>query len=344
MSSPSLQPVPRVSVIMPVYDVEQYIKKAVDSILEQTYSDFELIAVNDGSPDNSLKILEKYARQDDRIHVVSQENRGLVATLNRGISLARGEYIARMDPDDISFPRRFEQQVAVLDAYSSVVLVAGGFEVIDQDDEFLYREVIPVHNEDIKRSMFLRNPIAHGSVMFRKKAFDIIGGYSSTCGPMEDFYLWTQLAKLGEIEAVESAVYRWRVNSNGITSNKNKEVLAATKRHIDTLWVESFPQVLGTRELRRRGMRYFRTYKKRGVDMKNVVWADNTRIAVKMIRRGHLVKGLQQLLAVALTGRAGIKAVIHRFKLITQGSSQAVGRQARAKMARRYARYGQQDI
>lgn len=336
---------PQISVIMPVYNVGPYIKQAVDSVLEQTCGDFELIAINDGSTDNSPAILQRYAEKDKRLKVVNQENQGLVATLNRGIALARGKYIARMDPDDVCFPRRFEQQIAILDSKPSVVLVAGGFEVIDQDSEFLYREVLPTHSEDIKRSMLLRNPIAHGSVMFRKETFDKIGQYSNSCGPMEDFYLWTEMAQLGDIEAVEASVYRWRVNSQGITSTKNKKVIEATKRHIDTLWVEQFPAVLGSRELRRRGMRYFKEYKKRGVDMKNIVWTDNARIGVKMIRRGHMLAGISQLLAVALTGRAGIRTVIHRIRIILLGSPKAlIGRYAKPRTVRRYAKYGQQEV
>lgn len=322
---------PHISVVMPVFNVEKFIKEALNSILEQTYTNFELIAINDGSPDNSLQILKQYAKADERIRVISQDNQGLVATLNHGISLARGEYIARMDPDDVSFPRRFEQQVEILDTKPEVVLVAGGFEVIDEDSEFLYREVLPVDSDDIKRSMLLRNPIAHGSVMFRKSTFEKIGQYSDSCGPMEDFYLWTQMARLGDIEAVEPAIYRWRVNQAGITSTMSKKVIEATNRHIDTLWLQQPPQPLGALELRRRGQHYFKTYKKRGVDMKNIVWTDNARLGVKMIRRGRLLKGAYQLLSVAVTGRAGVRTVVDRFSLIARESFHALRRLSGAR-------------
>ncbi len=97
-----------ISVVMPVYNAEKYIKQAVESILNQSFSDFEFIIINDGSTDGTLAILENYVKEDERIHLISRENKGLVATLNEGIDLAGSPLIARMDADDISLPHRFK--------------------------------------------------------------------------------------------------------------------------------------------------------------------------------------------------------------------------------------------
>jgi glycosyltransferase involved in cell wall biosynthesis len=326
---------PLVSVIMPVYNNDEYVKQAVDSILEQTYPHFELIALDDGSKDNSGKILDEYAKRDPRVRVVHKENEGLVKTLNRGIEMSKGELIARMDGDDISFPKRFEQQVAVFQSHPKVVLVAGGFEIIDEENEFLYREVIPAKSEDIKRSMLLRNPVAHGSVMFRRSALDKVGPYSSDCGPTEDFELWTRLATVGDFHGLEQTVFRWRVNFKGITRNNNTAVVENMKRHQDRLWENNFPEIWSAKRLRDNGRHYFMNYKKRGMDMKNIVLADNASIAIRLVMKGHAMKGLHQLFAVATANRRGIKAAIHRVRLAIKGKT---------SKWRQYAKFGRQEV
>lgn len=326
---------PRISVIMPVYNAAPYLKEAVDSILGQTFEDFELIAINDGSKDNSQEILNHYARIDKRMKVVEQKNSGLVKTLNRGLEMAQGEYIARMDSDDVSFPRRFEQQVAVLAAQPKVVLVAGGFEIIDEESEFLYREVIPARDRDIKRSMLLRNPIAHGSVMFRKDACEKVGGYSDAFGPTEDFELWSRLSVIGDFVGLEETIFRWRVNRKGITSNNNKLQLEIMKSHTAALWASRFPEVISAETLREDGRRYFRTYKKRGYDMRNIILMDNAKIAFQMMKRGRLLMGLHQFFAVATASRKGFSTALHCLKLTVRHTSQGI---------RRYAKFGRQEV
>jgi glycosyltransferase involved in cell wall biosynthesis len=325
------QKTPLVSVVMPVYNTEDYLKQAVDSILEQSWTNFELIVIDDGSKDHSGKILDEIAKTDKRMKVVHQKNHGLVFTLNLGIRMATGEYIARMDADDISFPRRFEQQVAILDKHKDVVLVAGGFEIIDEDSEFLYREVLPVDDRDIKRSMLLRNPIAHGSVMFRKNALDIVGLYSSECGPTEDFELWSRLAGVGKFAALEQSIFRWRVNTKGISSNNNALQIDLMKQHTDKRWSAAFPSVLSAKELRESGRHYLRTYHKRGADMKNIILGENAHLAVQMAHRGHPFMGMHQLLAVATANRAGMRLAWWRVRFVIKGFIKRLLRPLRGK-------------
>lgn len=301
---------------MPVYNAERYLKEAVDSILEQTYENFELIAINDGSKDSSGAILDTYAKSDKRVVVVHQKNRGIVATLNRGIELARGEFIARMDSDDVSFPRRFELQVEVLDKDPAVVLVAGGFEVIDEEGEFLYREVLPAHDADLKRRMLLRNPLAHGSVMLRKSALDKIGVYTDEFGPTEDFELWSRMSSTGKFAALEQAIFKWRVNRAGITSNNGHLQIKIMKQHTGKLWKSNFPTVLNSKQLRAKSRDYFMNYKKRGIDMKTIILNDNIEVAAALIRRGHRIEGMHQFLAVATANRTGAKMAYHYIKYL----------------------------
>jgi len=325
---------PLVSVVMPVYNAEPYLKEAIDSILEQTYENFELLAINDGSKDNSGKIIDNYAKNDPRVKAVHQENTGIVTVLNRGIEMAKGEFIARMDSDDVSFPRRFEQQLAVFAKDPNVVLVAGGFEVIDEDGEFLYREVLPAHDRDLKRRMLLRNPLAHGSVMFRKSVIDAVGPYTDEFGPTEDFELWSRIGTAGKFVALEATIFRWRVNSAGITSNNNQLQLKIMKRHTGELWKASFPKVLSAKQLRKDSRTYFLEYKKRGVDMKNIMLNDNAEIAVAMIRRGHPFAGLHQLGALAISNRTGLKSAIRQIGVLFRGG---LGSAKRAIVSKRNA-------
>ena len=327
---------PRISVIMPVYNNAEYLKEAIDSILEQTFTDFELVAVNDGSKDGCDAILEHYAKIDSRVHVVHhKQNAGLVASLNDGIAASKGEFIARMDGDDVSFPRRFEQQMAIFNAQPDVVLVAGGFEVIDEEGEFLYREVVPANDRDIKRSMLLRNPIAHGSVMFRRAAYDAVGPYTNDYGPTEDFELWMRLRTAGAFAGLEATIFRWRVNSKGITKNNNSRQITTMKAHTQKLWETYFPEIIPAKTLRQDGRNYFNAYKKRGFSMREIMFSDNAQIALQMIKRGRLITGLHQLFAVAFCTRTGLKVALHRLRLTFQHGTQGI---------RRYAKFGRQEV
>jgi glycosyltransferase involved in cell wall biosynthesis len=320
---------PLVSVVMPVYNVERFLDQAIDSILRQDYPNLELIAIDDGSTDSSGRILDEYGSSDRRIRVVHQSNQGVVAAANKGIALAKGEYIARQDSDDISFRSRIGQQVALLEKHADLELVTGSFEGFDEDDEFIYREILPADDDDIKRALYLRNPIGHGSTMFRKRTLEEIGGYGAngdTRGLAEDYELFLRLAKRGRFQALEGAMYRWRINTKGLTSTHNKLMADITKEHINDIWAGGCPKVLGTRELRRRGNRYWHTYKKRGVAMKQVLLADNAQLGIRMIKHGFVLNGIRQLLAVLLVGRSGLHAVHMRFRYIRKGTAAAVRR------------------
>lgn len=320
---------PLVSVVMPVYNVEPYLAQAINSVLNQTYSNLELIAVNDGSKDGSGAILDEYARRDPRLIVVHQPNQGVVAAANHGINLAKGEFIARQDSDDVSFPRRIEQQVEAMLKHPDIELLTGSFEGFDEDDEFIYRDVLPADDHDIKRAMYLRNPIGHGTTMYRAATLREVGAYGANGdvrGIAEDYELFLRLAAKGKFHALEAPMYHWRINSKGITSTQNKLMVQIMKELVDALWQRSTPPVIGTAELRRRGNHYLKTYKKRGVSMKYAMLADNAQLGIKMIKYGRPGMGIHQLFAVFCVGRSGAHAVRMRLRYLRQGTTAAIAR------------------
>lgn len=303
---------PVISVILPVYNAAQYLKYAVDSILDQTYEDFELILINDGSKDASKEIINRYAEQDDRIITVHQKNIGLVATLNKGIGLAKGTYIARMDADDISLPRRLKEQVRLLEENPHAVLAASCFDIINEYNEFLKLGVVPGMGEDVKRSMRLYNPIAHGSVMFRKDAFLKTDGYSDKVGPTEDYNLWIELAELGDFVISDKSLFRWRINPEGITHSNNDVMQEATQRLVKA-YRESHPiKPYSVSRMKKLGAEYIKTYGSIGVIMKEIILEDNYNLGIKAFKEGHVATGVRFVASVAFTGRTGMKITFNR--------------------------------
>lgn len=313
---------PLVSVLMPVYNTERYLHEAIDSILRQTFTDFEFIIINDGSTDSSQKIINHYAKIDSRIVTVKQKNMGLVKTLNKGIELAKGTYIARIDGDDPAFETRLEKQVKIIEKSKKTVLVGGGFEIIDENGFFLETIHPPTRDKDLRRTMMLRNPFGHASALFRKDAAIKAGLYSGECGPTEDQELWIRLSKIGNLATVSEPVYRYRINMKGISQSNSERQANETKKHLGALWAEITPEVLSRDELKEQGQRYVDASirKSYGIGMKEQFLADNAQIGVKLIRYKYFTQGIAQLWNVATTGRTGFKAVRKRLRQLNGGS------------------------
>ncbi len=308
------QNTPLVSVLMPVYNAEAFLARTLDSLLCQTYKNFEIVAINDGSTDNSLDILQRYAHMDDRIVVINQDNKGLVYTLNKAAALAKGEYLARMDSDDLSLPRRFELQLEAFEKNKSAVLVAGCFDVINEDDETLYHESVPTEKEELKRALFARNPIAHGSVMLKKSVFEKVGGYSSECGPTEDYELWSRLIEFGDFVGVPATIFRWRINPDGITQSKSKIMAKHMEENIDK-FLEKHPLIItGRSYLKKRGFYYVHSFQLHGVGMKESMFKDCLGVAMAFAQQGQFLKAFLQIFIVASTGRTGLRLTVDRVK------------------------------
>jgi glycosyltransferase involved in cell wall biosynthesis len=213
---------PKVTVLMPVYNGEKYLCEAIDSILNQTFTDFEFLIIDDGSTDKSLEIINSY--QDSRIKVVQhKENLGVSEASNKGLTLAQGELIAKMDCDDISIPNRLQKQVNFLDNHHEITIVGSYVELIDSQSKALNHQYkYPLTHDDIVNAMLVSNPMAQPSVMFRCSEVLDIGGYQfkkewngvST----EDYDLWLRIAARGHKFAniPESLVY-YRNHPNSST-------------------------------------------------------------------------------------------------------------------------------
>ena len=188
---------PKISVIMPAYNAERYIREAIDSILRQTWSDFELIIIDDGSTDSTAAIIAGYT--DNRIRFCpNAQNMGVAATLNRGLELACGAYVARMDADDISLPERFAKQAAYLDAHPNVTVCGTAIELFCEGSVTGTR--FPAAGpEKLKEDLFFSCGIAHPSVMMRRAAILELGGYDPAFNGMEDYELWCRVAEKGKI-------------------------------------------------------------------------------------------------------------------------------------------------
>ena len=181
----------KISVVMAAYNAEKYLKEAMDSILGQTYDDFELIVIDDKSSDASGQILKDYAARDSRVVVLeNQENMGLTKSLNKGLRVAKGEYIARMDADDISVPDRFEKQVAFLDSHPDHSFVSCIGRYIDEDGKEEQLRLFPETNEEIYAMMPKVDAVMHPGVMFRREDIRKIGDYCEDFRVVQDYDLW----------------------------------------------------------------------------------------------------------------------------------------------------------
>lgn len=308
---------PKVSVVMPVYNAEKFLRESLDSILRQTFEDFEIIIINDGSTDTSKDIINEYQKRDSRIIVNHQKNHGVVYTANKAIQMARGEYIARMDADDVSLPDRLAQQVNILDKHHKTILVCSSFEVFDAKGEFRYRDLVPPENKDLKRALYLRNPIANGSTMIRKKSLEEAGLFDDVFA--EDFHMWMKLKNKGDFEATGTILYRWRMNPNGLTMSNNDLSINQGKAYIDALWQEDAPKNVTRQEIATIIANYKKTYKSKGMEFGNIILSDLTQMAAKLFLRGYYLNGIKQLFDVAFTSRAGSKAALQRIHFISAG-------------------------
>jgi glycosyltransferase involved in cell wall biosynthesis len=185
---------PKLSVILPVYNGQQYLSEAIQSVLSQSFTDFELIIINDGSTDGSGEIINSFC--DARIRYIEQSNKGLAATLNRGILLAKGEYVARQDQDDVCLSSRFEKQVAFLDANPLLGMVGSAAEIWVGNEETNRFLKHPVDDASLTFGMLFDNHFVHSSVTIRLSVFASVGGYAEGLRqPPEDYELWSRVMK-----------------------------------------------------------------------------------------------------------------------------------------------------
>ena len=305
---------PKVSVVLPVYNADAYVGEVLVTILEQSFTDFEVIIIDDGSRDASAKVVKRYAKMDERIKCHYQKNRGgdkLGTTLNYGVSLARGELIARADSDDPWMLDRLEKQVTYMEKHPKCVVCGGGAEIIDTEGRHVWTFIVPSSDEDMRRTMPLYTPLNHGGVIFRKEAFLKAGEYVDI-KYAEDFDLWVRMSRLGEMHNLPEAVFKYRKNEKGISLSHEAEQKTAVAKIGREYWDECKPEFFGVGAIRKK-VRDHRD-KKNGGALSWVFIEDTLTIAGKYMRwDGDFLKGVTQMVAVALSGKLGMKLFLKKL-------------------------------
>ena len=200
---------PLVSVVIPVHNGEKYIKESIDSSLNQTYKNIEIIVVDDKSEDKTLEILKGYG---DKITVLSIEKQnGLGNVINIGIRESKGKYIARMDADDIMYPTRIEKQIEYLEANPNCVAVGGQIDIIDENSNITGHREYAIEDKDIKKNRFLFQPFAHPAVTLRKSIVEEIGLYPENMWKVEDVEFFLILSTKGEFHNLKDTVLKYRM-------------------------------------------------------------------------------------------------------------------------------------
>ena len=218
---------PKVTVLMSVYNGEAYLKASVQSVLEQTFRDFEFLVIDDGSSDGSLSILQDI--HDDRVRVVQNaQNLGLIRSLNKGIGLARGEYIARHDCDDLMVRERLAHQVVYMDEHPEVVLAGTWMQLIDESDNPVDEWCNPPSDLEIRWSSLFNAAVSHPSAMYRTQLARTLKGYSSDSIYAEDFDLWSRMAEHGKVANLPAILEWYRIHGESV-SKKNEERQLATR-------------------------------------------------------------------------------------------------------------------
>jgi glycosyltransferase involved in cell wall biosynthesis len=211
--------IPKVSVLMPVYNCRAFIEESISSILNQTFTDFEFLIIDDCSTDGTYEFLQKLT--DPRIKLIAKtKNSGITTSLNMGLDLAKGEYIARMDGDDCSLPHRFQRQVDLLDHDRDIVLCGSWIGFINDDRVKQY----PSGPDEIEQTLFRQNPIAHPSVMYRQSVItDHALKYDRSMEPSEDYDLWMRMSLYGKIRNIPEVLLNYRDHNNQVSKLRSKE-------------------------------------------------------------------------------------------------------------------------
>jgi len=207
---------PIVSVIMPVFNGEKYLKESVSSILNQTFDNFEFLIINDGSTDNSLDIIKSF--NDDRIILINNEtNLKIVTSLNKGLSRAKGKYIARMDCDDISLPRRLEKQVAFLENNEDIGICGSWISLIGEKENEIWQS--PINPDEIKCRLLFHSTLFHPSVILRKQLLSISGlKYDKKFLYAQDYNLWVEASRITKISNIQEVLLLYRIHKQKISS------------------------------------------------------------------------------------------------------------------------------
>ncbi|MDF2633458.1 MAG: glycosyl transferase family 2 [Pelosinus sp.] len=243
---------PLVTVLMPVYNGERYLREAMDSIIAQTFYDFEFLIIDDGSTDNTSDIIHSY--RDGRIRVIKNDiNSGLVSALNKGIENAQGQYIARMDSDDISMPGRLFKQVLFMEGHPEIGVCGSWVNTIGEWYQGQLWE-LSTEPEEIKCRLLFCTTLSHPSVMVRKKVLETSGlRYDGAYKHAEDYKLWMELAKVTLLANIPEPLVQYRFNQNQVSSKYSHEQMAVIdrirKEQLHALGIEPTPEEIAIHDM-----------------------------------------------------------------------------------------------
>lgn len=297
---------PRISVIMSVYNAGSFLFASIKSVLDQTISDFEFIIINDGSTDSSSAIILSF--NDPRIRLVHQTNKGLVSALNKGLYIARSEFVARQDADDISQPSRFEKELAWLAEDEKRGLVGCFFTYIDEAASTPTGTTIvtPTKHVDLTQMLSYVNPFAHGSVMYRKSAVIEAGGYKDNYGPTEDYDLWRRIALNWRVGQIPEVLYWYRISPKSISQTNQKIQHKYSAEIRKEIWSRPVPV-----KSNRSTLKNARHYKYLNSPMAEEVYAKylnhQVEISKQFLLHGRLLSGYRTVFASLLLRPSAIK-------------------------------------
>ncbi len=214
---------------MPNYNGEAYLREAVESVLSQTFFDFEFIIVDDASTDNSRQIIAEYATADKRIKVIHNSvNQYVNRTANIGLEVASGKYYARIDSDDICLPNRIERQYEFMEKNPDIVICGSYCRIINKQGEIISNKTFPVDDQDIKRALWRRTPIQHSCLFGRRHVIVNNGKYNATDTPSEDLEMLIRLGSKYKFANIPEYLVKYRVHGNNIIMRQQKMVIKKT--------------------------------------------------------------------------------------------------------------------
>ena len=216
-----MQKKPQISVILSVYNCEKYLSPAIDSIIKQQFTDYELIIVNDGSTDNSLTIINNYVNNNKKLFLINNEqNIGLTKSLNIALTKAKGKYIVRQDSDDISTMDRLQKQFDFLEANPTHALVGCNRQDIDEEGKTIIKRFHVSNDVNIRETLFRSNPFVHGSLMIRRDAMNQVGCYNEKIKYAQDYDLILRIAEKFKIHILPDHLYKLRILDSSISRSK----------------------------------------------------------------------------------------------------------------------------
>lgn len=228
---------PLVSLNVPAYNASRYVGQAMESLLTQSFRDFELIAIDDGSSDATGEILESFARRDPRVRVESRPNRGISATRNELLGRSRGRWIAILDADDLARPERLERQLRYLREHPDVLCVGSGYELIDSEGRRLLRVDPPETDADIQdRVLRGYTTMCQSATMIDRRALEAVGGFDASVDSAEDLDLYLKLGERGKLANVPETLVSYRIHEDSAASTRTLEMHQAARLACERAW------------------------------------------------------------------------------------------------------------